>query len=65
MLDFVRNLSRHEREQRQSNRRPLIIEVIALPLDEQLQPIGGSFVAVTRDISTCGVSLVHTTRVDV
>ena len=63
MLDFVRDVGRTDYHDRQARRHALIMEVAVFPVDEQLQPIVAPFVALTRDISTCGVSLVHTARI--
>jgi len=63
MLDFVRDLTRFECYERRSHRHPLVMEVLAVPIDAQLQPIAAQFVALTRDISPRGISLVHTARI--
>ena len=63
MLDFVRDLIRQDCHERQSRRHALVMEVPAVPLDEQFQPCGAPFVAVSRNLSTHGASLVHTARI--
>ena len=64
--EFVTALSekgnRHD-ERRAANRKPLTLDVIAVPLDDKFVPIGEPFVALTRNISPGGISLVHTEQI--
>lgn len=53
----VRSFEGHER--RTHVRYVVALPSIVQPLDEDLQPVGNSFHAVTRDISVAGVALVH------
>jgi hypothetical protein len=50
-------------QKRASPRQRLAIEVPAIPLNSQLQQAGEPFVAMSRDISTGGIRLVHTMHV--
>jgi hypothetical protein len=47
------------KERRTIRRHRVAIPVLAVPLDDDLQPAGDSFAAVTRDISTRGLALYH------
>ncbi len=47
------------KERRAIRRHRLAIPVLAVPLDDDLQPAGDSFAAVTRDISTRGLAIYH------
>ncbi len=47
------------KERRAIRRHRLAIPVLAAPLDDDLQPAGDSFAAVTRDISARGLALYH------
>ena len=49
-------------ERRRCPRYPLAESVSAIPLDDQLQPTGPPFDAVTRNISACGVSIISHKR---
>jgi hypothetical protein len=49
-------------ERRRCPRYPLVESVSAIPLDDQLQPTGPPFDAVTRNVSACGVSIISHTR---
>ncbi len=61
---FIRGIMREEcpkrGERRRSERRKLGICVAAVAVDETLVPIGEPFLAATYDISTGGLSMVHT-----
>jgi hypothetical protein len=50
-------------DKRERTRYRIAIEVPAVELDDDLQPMGAPFVAMSRDISTSGICLVHTQRV--
>jgi hypothetical protein len=50
-------------EKRGRTRYRIAIEVPAVELDDDLQPMGAPFIAMSRDISTSGICLVHTQRV--
>jgi hypothetical protein len=63
MVKFVRSLVREDyvgRQKRRSLRVPLVIEVQAVPVDEDLRPKGPPLIALVRNISTNGTNLVHT-----
>jgi hypothetical protein len=51
-------------QKRASKRSRIATEVPAVALDEHLCPVGDPFVAMSRDISTGGICLVHTGRVE-
>lgn len=66
MRDLVNSLANDGyvgTQKRASPRHRITMEVAAVPLDELLRPIGDPFIALTRDISAGGISLVHTRRV--
>ena len=46
-------------ERRSATRYPLACPVVAVPIDEQEKP-GEAFAAITRDISSQGISIYHT-----
>jgi hypothetical protein len=50
-------------EKRGRSRYRMAIEVPAVELDDDLRPTGAAFVAMSRDICTTGICLVHTHRV--
>jgi hypothetical protein len=50
-------------EKRGRTRYQIAIEVPAIELDDDLRPLGEPFIAMSRDISTGGICLVHTQRV--
>jgi hypothetical protein len=52
-----------DHERRGVPRYPLVVPAIALPMNERLQPVDDPFVALTRDICTSGLCLVHTRAV--
>jgi hypothetical protein len=47
-------------EARRSKRYPAVLEVVVLPLNEHDRPNGLPFLAVTRDLSTRGLCMLHT-----
>ena len=51
------------KERRTDRRKPILLDVIAVPLDSQFKPVGDPFLALTRDISDGGISMFHTERV--
>ena len=51
-------------EKRDGRRHPVSLPVSAVPIDDQFSPKGPEFVAVTRDISTGGISFIHTCPVN-
>jgi len=56
----VRNAVRyHEFDRRGERRHFMVVPVLAVPVDEQYQPIGDCTAVVTRDISSQGIGLVH------
>jgi hypothetical protein len=50
-------------DKRGRTRYRIAIEVPAIELDDELRPMGEPFIAMSRDISTSGICLVHTQRV--
>lgn len=46
-------------DRRDSERRPLILNVPTLMVDAEYQPMGRPFITVSRDVSASGISLVH------
>src|SRR5690348_12302708 len=51
-------------ERRQQHRHPLTTPVNITPLGQDQQPLGDEFSALTYDISTAGISFLHTTPVE-
>jgi hypothetical protein len=51
-------------ERRAIRRHRLAMPVVAVPLDDDLQPVGDTFAAVTRDISARGLALYHSRPVE-
>ena len=51
-------------DRRREPRHAIAIEVNVIPLDAELQAAGCDFVATTRDISSGGISLIHTESTD-
>jgi hypothetical protein len=63
---FVRGLSRSrvsDDERRSEKRRPVVLNIIAVPLDEDRNPCGEPFLALSRNISRGGIALLHTEMV--
>jgi hypothetical protein len=46
-------------DRREEERHPMLVSVLAQPVDEQYRAIGEPFALVTRDISEKGIGLVH------
>lgn len=63
-MNFVRRIAdetlRHHAEERQFPRYKLTIEVWVQPVDSNFVPLGDPFTAVSRDVSTGGIGLMHT-----
>ena len=60
MHSFIRALSGPVEVERRSQPRRLIVTTVGVvPLDDAFEPIGESFHAVTRDISTSGLGMLH------
>ena len=51
-------------ERRGMVRFPIAVPVLVMPLDENYQPVGPAFEAVTRDLSAGGMALLHTRAVN-
>jgi predicted RNA-binding Zn-ribbon protein involved in translation (DUF1610 family) len=51
-------------ERRAFPRRVLVAPVAVVPVDEDYLPVDDAFMAITRDVSSGGVSLVHSRAVD-
>jgi hypothetical protein len=63
IADYVTRLVAVDRkgvEKRSAHRFPLATAVPVMPIDDRLRPVGRPFMALTRNISTCGIALVHT-----
>lgn len=63
LVAFVTKLLTEEYDgpQRRASRRvPVVVPAAAMPLDDDLQPRGTSFAAITRDLSTTGLRLFAT-----
>jgi hypothetical protein len=50
-------------ERRTDKRKPVVLDVIAVPLDANRQPVGDPFLALTRNISHGGIAILHTEKV--
>jgi hypothetical protein len=64
--EFVRAVGRSrvsDDERRSEKRRPVVLDIIAVPLDEDRNPCGEPFLALSRNISRGGIALLHTERV--
>jgi hypothetical protein len=51
-------------DRRKEKRHAVALQVIAMPLTEDLLPAGPAFVATTRDISRNGIAIIHYQPVD-
>lgn len=63
LIEFVKQRAATKagwREMRRSKRIPVQLEVLVQPLNESRRPSGRPFPAVTRDVSTGGLCLMHT-----
>ena len=63
LVAYVTKLLAEEYEgpQRRASRRlPVVVPVVALPLDDDFRPSGTTFAAITRDLSTTGLRLFST-----
>ena len=63
---FVRAVSRSrisDDERRAEKRKPVVLNIIAVPLDEDRNPCGEPFLALSRNISRGGIALLHTEMV--
>ncbi len=49
-----------QRELRRHPRRPLMMSIPAMKLDEDLFPVGEDFTVLSRNLSSSGIALVHT-----
>src|ERR1700730_1464082 len=61
-MKFVRERvvrSPGEKEMRRSKRYGAVLEVVVVPLNEHYRPSGLPFLAVTRDVSTGGLCMLH------
>lgn len=67
IVNFIRSLPSATPEDANRRRRPrrtVATTCLVTPLDAQLSPCGDSFFAVTRDVSTVGIAIVYTRKVD-
>jgi len=56
----VRNAHRYtDFERRSEHRHFMVVPVLAVPVDEQHNPIGDPIAMVTRDVSPTGIGLIH------
>jgi PilZ domain len=63
LMKFVRERAvkqTGETELRRSKRYAAVLEVVVLPLNEHYRPSGLPFLALTRDVSTGGLCMLHT-----
>jgi PilZ domain len=63
LIEFVRQRAATKagwKEMRRSKRYAVALEVVVQPLNESHRPSGRPFLAVTRDVSTGGLCLMHT-----
>jgi hypothetical protein len=63
LIEYVRQRAATKagwRETRRSKRYAAMLEVVVVPLNEHYGPSGLPFLAVTRDVSTDGLCLLHT-----
>jgi hypothetical protein len=63
VVDFLLKLDRgadSATERRDSQRQAAVLQVAVVPVDFELQQSGESFLAITKDISATGMSLIHT-----
>jgi hypothetical protein len=63
IAEFIAKMMRKEHrgsDKRGSQRRPVVVPIPVIELDENLAPTGNVHMAVTRDISSSGVSLLST-----
>jgi hypothetical protein len=66
VVDFLLKLDRtaeRTHERRDSVRRVAVLEVAVIPVDFELKQCGESFLAISKDISSSGMSLIHTRAV--
>jgi hypothetical protein len=63
LIEYVRQQAATKagwREMRRSKRYAAVLEVVVLPLNDSFRPSGRPFLAVTRDVSSGGLCLLHT-----
>jgi c-di-GMP-binding flagellar brake protein YcgR len=63
VAEFLRNLDRNEEpthERRESERQTAVLEVAVVPVDFELRQCGESFLALSKDISSTGMAIIHT-----
>ncbi len=63
LLKFVRERAAPQAgrtELRRSKRYAAVLEVVVVPLNEHYRPNGLPFIAITRDVSTGGLCMLHT-----
>jgi hypothetical protein len=63
LMKFVRERevrSPDGKEMRRSKRYGAVLEVVVVPLNDHFRPSGLPFLAVTRDVSTSGLCMLHT-----
>jgi hypothetical protein len=63
VIDFLMKLDLAEpcaAERRESERQAAVLQVAVVPVDFELKQSGESFLAISKDISATGMSLIHT-----
>jgi hypothetical protein len=63
IIDFLLKLETSDdfpTERRESDRRAAVMEVAVVPIDLELRQSGESFLAISKDVSATGMSLIHT-----
>jgi len=63
VIDFLLKLDQagdFTSERRESERRAAVMEVAVVPVDFELKQSGESFLAISKNISATGMSLIHT-----
>lgn len=69
LVSFVERLIRdtkpfHRAERRSHRRYLMAVPISAQPVDDQGNPLGPAFSAMTRDISPIAIGLIHTERIE-
>jgi len=63
VVDFLRRLDQKEErtdERREAGRQAAVLEVAVVPVDFELRQCGESFLALSKNISSTGMSVIHT-----
>jgi hypothetical protein len=62
-VDAVAKARDENDERRTEKRKPVVLDVIAVPLDAQFRQTGEPFLALTRNISQGGIAILHTEKI--